>query len=152
DVVVFCHADVVTTAHNLAELADHIRERESTRTVAVLPRLVDANGNELPTLGAMPGVGTGAIGVFSPRAGRKLTEATLDHVPDHQWTVMPCVAFNADVLTTLGGFDERFFLYYADTDLCARLHEKSYRIGIRRDVIAKHLGGETAAGDLPPHL
>jgi len=152
DVVAFCHADVVTTVHDIGELADRIREGESKRLVAAVPRVVDAGGDELPTLGAMPGIGTATLGVFNPRAGRRLTEPTLDHVPDHQWTVMPCIAFSADVLSKLGGFEERFFLYYADTDLCARLHEKSYRIGIRRDVVAKHLGGETSADPLPPHL
>src|SRR5436305_6548366 len=100
----------------------------------------------------MPGIGAATVGVFNPRAGRRLAEATLDHVPDHQWTVMPCIAISADVLGKLGGFDERFFLYYSDADLCARLHERSYRIGIRRDVIAKHLGGETSTDAFPPHL
>jgi GT2 family glycosyltransferase len=147
-VVVFCHADIITTAHDLSELADRIREGEGKRLVAVVPRLVDASGEELQSVGAMPSLASGTVGMFKPSAARRREVPSLDHVPDHQWTVMACIAFDADVLVKLGGFDERFFLYYADVDLCERLHEKSYRIGIRPDVKVIHTGGETSDAPL----
>src|SRR2546426_5396627 len=53
DVVIFCHADIVTESHALIELADRIREGADNRVVAAVPRLVDANRHELPLVGPL---------------------------------------------------------------------------------------------------
>src|SRR5262245_31475695 len=132
-VIVFCHADIVAEIHQLAELADRVREGEEARVVAALPRLTREDGAELPLVGSLPGLGAAMLGMFTPSVSRGCEIPVLDHVADNEWAQMPCAAINADILQKLGGFDERFFVYYADADLCARLHEKSLRIAIRRD-------------------
>jgi N-acetylglucosaminyl-diphospho-decaprenol L-rhamnosyltransferase len=141
-VVIFCHADIVTESHTLIELADRIREGADNRVVAAVPRLVNANRQELPLVGPLPGLGRAMGNMFVPTAARGCDAAALDHVADHEFVQMPCVAIDAEVLHKFGGFDERFFLYYADADLCARLHEKSLRIVIRRDLPVVHTGAD----------
>jgi GT2 family glycosyltransferase len=37
-----------------------------------------------------------------------------------------CIAMRSTAFATLGGFDERYFLYYEDVDLCRRLREAGY--------------------------
>ncbi len=37
------------------------------------------------------------------------------------WVNGACMAFRADVFATLGGFDERYFMYCEDVDICLRL-------------------------------
>ena len=142
DVVIFCHADIVTESHALIELADRIREGADNRVVAAVPRLVDANRHELPLVGPLPGLGRAISNMFVPSASRGCEPAALDHVADHEFAQMPCVAIDAEVLQKFNGFDERFFLYYADADLSARLHEKSLRIAIRRDLPVVHTGAD----------
>jgi GT2 family glycosyltransferase len=44
-----------------------------------------------------------------------------------------------DVFETLGGFDERYFLYYEDVDLCARLWSAGMRVMQLRQVSVIHL-------------
>jgi GT2 family glycosyltransferase len=61
------------------------------------------------------------------------------------------VAINSEWMQKLGGFDERFFLYWADADLSARLHEKSLRIVIQRSVSVVHTGADPLR-PLPGHL
>jgi N-acetylglucosaminyl-diphospho-decaprenol L-rhamnosyltransferase len=39
-----------------------------------------------------------------------------------------CMAVRRDILRELGGFDERFFMYYEDADLCFRIRKAGYRI------------------------
>lgn len=51
-----------------------------------------------------------------------------------------CLLIKAEVLKTLGGWDERFFLWFEDSDLTVRLTKNGYRIGWFSAPI-KHLGG-----------
>ncbi|MEE4382478.1 MAG: glycosyltransferase family 2 protein [Pseudomonadales bacterium] len=41
-------------------------------------------------------------------------------------------------------FDERFFMYYEEVDLCRRLREEGWRIQYLPDVLSVHIGGESA--------
>jgi hypothetical protein len=45
---------------------------------------------------------------------------------------------------SLGGFDERFFLYYEEVDLCRRIQAAGYRVMLWPDLRVKHIGGESA--------
>ena len=46
--------------------------------------------------------------------------------------------FPRTVFEQLGGFDETYFLYYEDVDLCARLRKLGYRVGYCADVSVVH--------------
>lgn len=46
--------------------------------------------------------------------------------------------FPRTVYEQLGGFDETYFLYYEDVDLCARLRKLGYRVGYCADVSVVH--------------
>lgn len=72
-----------------------------------------------------------------------LQEADVDWVPG---------AFSiirASVLQETGCFDESFFLYYEEVDLCRRIHEAGYAVRYWPDVVVVHLGGESAKSILP---
>jgi len=43
-----------------------------------------------------------------------------------------------------GGFDESFFLYYEEVDLCRRLWSAGYGVWCWPDIVVIHLGGESA--------
>lgn len=44
------------------------------------------------------------------------------------WIAGMFMLFRADAFRKVNGFDERFFLYYEDVDICARLQAAGYRI------------------------
>jgi hypothetical protein len=150
-VVVICHSDLITTIHTLAELADRVREGASRRVAAAVPRLLNAQTHDEPLVGRLPGLGRALFGVFKPATARRCYVPHLDHVSDHEWARFACVALSADILHSLGNFDERFFLYYADADLCQRIHERSYRILVASDLPVAHTGRDPD-DDPPPHL
>ena len=67
-----------------------------------------------------------------------LQEADVDWVPG---------AFSiirASVLEQVGGFDESFFLYYEEVDLCRRIKAAGYAVRYWPDVVVVHLGGESS--------
>lgn len=47
-------------------------------------------------------------------------------------------------LREVGGFDERFFLYVEDADLCRRLHDRGWRVLYDPSVHVVHAGGGSA--------
>ena len=49
-----------------------------------------------------------------------------------------------DILEKIGYFDERFFLYYEEVDLCRRLKAAGYQIWYWPDIQVVHLGGESS--------
>jgi GT2 family glycosyltransferase len=152
-VLVLCHSDLVTDLHALEELADRVRTRNTTgqHVAAAIPRLVSPDGTDQPCVGRLPGLGRGMIGVFNPLVARKAEVPTLDHVADHEWTTLACIALDGELFARAGSIDERFFLYWADADLCQRLHDRGHRIVIDRDVTVAH-GGHSPNDNRPEPL
>lgn len=56
------------------------------------------------------------------------------------------VLFRPEFLADLGGFDERYFLYYEDVDLALRGRERGWRYLCETASRVHHLGGATTAG------
>jgi N-acetylglucosaminyl-diphospho-decaprenol L-rhamnosyltransferase len=46
------------------------------------------------------------------------------------WVAGMFMVFRSEVLDELGGFDQRYFLYYEDVDLCARLRLRGYEVAM----------------------
>jgi GT2 family glycosyltransferase len=59
------------------------------------------------------------------------------------WQSGCCVMFRAKLLKQLGGFDEQFFYYYEDVDLCHRAWIAGYPIIYSPEVTITHLGGQS---------
>jgi GT2 family glycosyltransferase len=55
------------------------------------------------------------------------------------WVGGMFMVFRRDTYALLGGFDQKFFLYYEDVDLCARIHLQGLRVVMIPCVRATHL-------------
>jgi GT2 family glycosyltransferase len=60
------------------------------------------------------------------------------------------VLARGELLRRLGGFDEQFFYYYEDTDLCRRIWDAGHSILYTPDVSITHLGGQSTYKRFPP--
>jgi GT2 family glycosyltransferase len=63
---------------------------------------------------------------------------------DVDWVPGAFSIIRASVLAATGGFDESFFLYYEEVDLCQRIKRAGYAIRYWPDVVVVHLGGESS--------
>jgi hypothetical protein len=61
-----------------------------------------------------------------------------DGVTYPDWVGGMFMLFRSEVFRSVGGFDERYFLYYEDVDLCARLRLQKYEVAVCPDVTAVH--------------
>lgn len=54
------------------------------------------------------------------------------------WVGGMCMLFRCDAFKQLGGFDQRYFLYYEDVDLCARMRLRGYEVILCPDAKVVH--------------
>ncbi|RFC34925.1 MAG: hypothetical protein DID92_2727744357 [Candidatus Nitrotoga sp. SPKER] len=64
------------------------------------------------------------------------------------WVGGMFMLFPREVFKKLGGFDQRYFLYYEDVDLCARLRLKGYEVAICPDAKVIHLARRSSHQNL----
>jgi N-acetylglucosaminyl-diphospho-decaprenol L-rhamnosyltransferase len=66
------------------------------------------------------------------------------------WVVGCFLLVRSELLKRLGGFDEQFFYYYEDQDLCRRISKAGYPIIFTPHVSITHLGGQSTQSKFPP--
>ena len=125
------------------------------RTGLVVPRLVAPDGELQPSVHRFPSVPLALVANFVP--ARALRGALgrrfwIDGAVDHQSTTPIDWAFGAvHVMRRAASgprpYDERFFMYAEDLDLCWRLHRDGWKVELDGDVEVPHVGN--AAGG--PH-
>jgi GT2 family glycosyltransferase len=57
------------------------------------------------------------------------------------WFSAACVLVRAEVFRAVGGFDESFFMYFEDVDLCIRLEAAGWRLAQEPRAVVCHAGG-----------
>lgn len=66
------------------------------------------------------------------------------------WLAGCFILARGELLRSLGGFDEQFFYYYEDTDLCRRIWESGQSILFTPKFTITHLGGQSTVGRFNP--
>jgi GT2 family glycosyltransferase len=60
------------------------------------------------------------------------------------WVSGACMLVRRDAFAAVGGFDERYFLYWEDADLCRRLRGRGQHIRYVPDAVAVHRVGQSS--------
>ena len=60
------------------------------------------------------------------------------------WLSGACMLARRDALAAVGGFDERYFLYWEDADLCRRLRARGYEVRYVPGAVAVHRVGHSS--------
>lgn len=112
---------------------------EDARLGAIGPVLVGSDGSEQPSYFGFP------------RATRQFWEALRPGQPaqpaeDDGWLNGSCLLIRAEALRDVGGLDERFFIFYEDTDLGLRLRRAGWRSVVCRSAKVVHHAHRTVAG------
>lgn len=116
-------------------------------------RLVDPAGREQPSARCFPSLlnevltlsGLAARYPRSRLCGRfDRTWADPAAAAQVDWVPGAFAIVRTGALRAVGGFDERFFLYYEEVDLCRRLRAAGWQIWYRPEVEVRHLGGAAA--------
>jgi len=84
---------------------------------------------------------------FGKRYNSSFTMADYDHevVRDVDWVQGSAMMIDANVFHALGGWDERFFMYFEDIDLCRRVHALGKKVYYVPEVTLRHAHGKESA-------
>ncbi len=122
------------------------------------PRILEADGTRYPSARRFPSLvdaaGHALLGDLAPdnRFTRRYRMGDLasDHVTEVDWVSGACFLARRRALEELGGFDESYFMYAEDTDLCWRARRAGWGVVYVPDAVVTHVQGiSTAASALP---
>jgi N-acetylglucosaminyl-diphospho-decaprenol L-rhamnosyltransferase len=120
---------------------------------AVGPRVTNPDGSDYPSARVLPGVvdavGHGLLGFVWPENPFTRRYRQLDADPaaarDVDWVSGCAIWLRRDALDVVGGWDERYFMYVEDVDLCARLRGAGYRVRYEPAGHVQHVQGASTA-------
>ncbi len=112
------------------------RFERDERLAAVGPQLFNPDGTRYPSARSAPSlrdaVGHAVLGTVAPENRFTHSYRQLDADPevarDVEWISGAAIWLRRDALDRVGGWDERFFLFFEDVDLCRSLGADGWRI------------------------
>jgi N-acetylglucosaminyl-diphospho-decaprenol L-rhamnosyltransferase len=150
-VVAVLNADTEVMPGTAAAMLRRFEER--SRLAAVGPRIRNVDGTDYPSARSLPSlvdaIGHGAFGMFFPRNRFTRRYRQLDADPtvarDVDWLSGAAMWLRRDALDDVGGWDERYFMYMEDIDLCWRLRRAGWEVRYEPSGAVLHVQGASTA-------
>jgi GT2 family glycosyltransferase len=102
-------------------------------------QLRNRDGTHQLSTGFYPTLTKMVLGLLRPRTQRKYFVPLENRRQSVSWVTGSCLLVRRTCMGQIGGFDEDFFLYYEDVDLCRRAQEQGWAICYEPAVKAVHL-------------
>ena len=146
-----CNPDLVLQPGALAAMADRLAQDRSLGLVG--PALVTPAGDLQPSGRAFPTLRRSsvqaALGVLLPTNAysRRYREANRTRAGTGivDWVTGACFLIRREAFDAVGGFDDRYFMYVEEVDLCWRLARAGWRTGYESSARVLHLAGVSTA-------
>jgi N-acetylglucosaminyl-diphospho-decaprenol L-rhamnosyltransferase len=152
--VLVCNPDVRVHPGALASMVATLEGRPTWALVG--PRIVNDDGSTYPSVRPFPSmtdaVGHALLALFNPY--NKFSRRYRPGVPDTDlpvtadWISGACFLARRSAFEELGGFDESYFMYAEDMDLCWRAHQAGWAVGFDPKAEIAHIQG-TSTGRRP---
>lgn len=143
--VLLLNSDTVVPRGAIDTLFDRV---VATGAVAGGPKLIDGDGRPEISFGPMLSPAAEAAQRFRVRLAARRGSLSRWYVERHvsrersvDWVSGACLLVNRDRALAAGGFDERYFMYEEDVDLCAALRSRGGSILFTPSAHVVHLRG-----------
>jgi N-acetylglucosaminyl-diphospho-decaprenol L-rhamnosyltransferase len=149
DLLVICNPDVVVDREALAKLKIAV---ECDRDLAIVgPLVLEPGGTRYPSARRFPslveGAGHALAGLLAPgnRFSRRyrMDDLNTGRTMNVDWVSGSFMLVRRQVFEELGGFDETYFMYGEDVDLCWRAHRAGWGVAYVPSASVTHQGGVT---------
>jgi N-acetylglucosaminyl-diphospho-decaprenol L-rhamnosyltransferase len=144
-----CNPDLVVHSGCIAALLEAAATRPDVAVVG--PKILDADGVRYPSARAFPTLadafGHAFVGLVSERnrwtRRYKLPDAGGGEQVD--WVSGACFLARVEAFASVGGFDEAYFMYVEDVDLCWRLRRAGWLARYEPAAVVTHVQGVSTA-------
>jgi N-acetylglucosaminyl-diphospho-decaprenol L-rhamnosyltransferase len=150
-IVAVCNADLVATAGTAAAVLGRFDAEPGIGAVG--PRIIDIDGVTYPSARVQPsivdGIGHALFGLWWP--GNRFTrryherDADPDVARDVDWVSGASIWLRRSALDSVGGWDESYFMYVEEVDLCWRLRRAGWRVAYEPRGVVSHVQGASTA-------
>jgi N-acetylglucosaminyl-diphospho-decaprenol L-rhamnosyltransferase len=146
DYFLVCNPDLVVHAGAIAEMVAMAEAQPSLAIVG--PRILTPEGAIYPSVRRFPSLldaaGHAALGLFAPNnpfSKRYRTPEGVDSPRGADWVSGACFLVRRSAFEELGGFDETYFMFSEDMDICWRAHQAGWGVGVEPAAVVTHLEG-----------
>lgn len=136
DYLFLLNSDTIIKDNILLKLEEFLSENKDAGIVA--PKLFLGDGSEQPfAFGDYPCLLSLIFEKF------KKPPKYLEGPFEVEWVSGAALIIKRKLFERLGGFDEKFFMYFEDIDLCKRAKEMNYKVFINPKISLTHLCGKS---------
>jgi N-acetylglucosaminyl-diphospho-decaprenol L-rhamnosyltransferase len=151
DVVAVCNADIQVSPGTAGAMVRRLSDEPDL--AAVGPMIRDVDRTHYPSARRVPSVGDavghGIFGLVKPdnRYTRRYRELDADptRARDVDWVSGAAVWLRRSALDAIGGWDDGYFMYVEDVDLCWRLRGAGWRVAYEPGGEVTHVHGASTA-------
>ena len=150
--LLFLNADTAPFPESIDRLHSWLRSRPGFAIAG--PRLENGEGRSQRSIRRFPAPGLWLVeGSILERAApfervlnwyRPLVEGDGEDL-EVDWLEGACLLVRREAFFEVGGFDERFFLYCEELDLCRSLRGAGWNVGYSPSAVVAHLGGASSS-------
>jgi N-acetylglucosaminyl-diphospho-decaprenol L-rhamnosyltransferase len=149
DVVIVCNPDLEVIPGAVPSLLAALEADAGIGAIG--PRIDRVDGTRYPSARAFPSltdaVGHGFVGLVSSRNrwSKRYLRTDADDAGSVDWVSGAFIAVRRTAFEQIGGFDEAYFMFMEDVDLCRRLHEAGWEVRYEPRARVTHLEGASRA-------
>ena len=124
-----------------------VRTMDADPTIAVLgPRLVYAGGRRQPSAWRYPTPAVCAMWALT-MGSMGIVQSNREDSGDVDWVSGSAMMIRRSALDDVGLFDENFYMYMEETDLCRRITKAGYRVVYQPEACVTHVQWGSTASD-----
>jgi len=151
ELLFICNPDLVVEPGAIARLVEALSARPDAAIAG--PKLLEPGGAVYPSGRSFPGLGDalghGFVGLFwrnNPWTRRyRLLGDDQHKARDADWVSGAGFLVRRDAFEAVGGFDESYFMYVEDVDLCWRLHRAGWKVLYEPSACVVHEQGRSTS-------
>ena len=142
-ILFFLNSDTEILDNNISEILGALSDLS---VGAAAPKLILPNGSPQPW-GA--GYEITILDIVKNNFGfiKSSSIWTQDETSEIDWASGAALAISKEVFEKCNGFDEKFFMYFEDVDLCKRIRKTGKKIMLLPHIKIMHLGGQSKLGE-----
>jgi N-acetylglucosaminyl-diphospho-decaprenol L-rhamnosyltransferase len=149
--LLFLNTDTILTENMPKILSDYLNQQQDVG--AISPRITFDDGSYQLSCGKLPSLAIEFIDKIRYGIDQKwhhvfgsLYNKQHSSIKEMGWLTGACLMMRRDVFEQIGGFDESFFMYFEDKDICKRVSEAGWKVVYYPKTSLIHLLGGSSAG------